>query len=286
MHKVILFYKYTRIEDPAELVRAERARTTQLGFKGRMIVAHEGINGTYEGTPENISVYCRELTADPRFSDIHFKVSDGDGKAFQKLSIKVRPEIVSSYLGEKDVHQTEKTGRHLKPDELKSWYEKGEEFTVIDMRNDYEFKSGHFKNSLASGMENFRDLQKITPRFAHLKTKKVLTVCTGGVRCEKASAYLLQQGFQDVYQLDGGIVSYMEKYPHQEFQGALYVFDNRITMDTVSDPHEVIGVCERCSSASESYVNCANNFCHVHFILCGECQKKDSLCNDCTNKGL
>ena len=149
------------------------------------------------------------------------------------------------------------------------------------MRNAYEHKIGHFENSILPPLENFRDLPKIVEQIKHLKNKTVLTVCTGGVRCEKASGFLITQGFSDVYQLDGGIVSYMSKYPNEDFQGKLYVFDGRVTMGpadlsragfyTDDTKHMIVGKCDACRKQSENYVNCANPVCHRHFIICPKC---------------
>ena len=140
------------------------------------------------------------------------------------------------------------------------------------MRNDYEQKSGYFEGSILSNFENFRDLPTIIPRLKHLKNKRIVTVCTGGVRCEKASGFLLKNGFTEVYQLYGGIVTYMEKYPNQDFKGKLYVFDNRLVIGFNIDApeHEVVGQCKLCGKQVDSYVNCANDLCHYHFICCDE----------------
>lgn len=275
-YKVLLFYKYVHIEDPIALRDSQRALCERLELKGRIIVAHEGINATFEGTPENVAAYRIELEKDPRFQGIHYKYSDGTGTAFPKLSVKARKEIVSLHLGEDDIDPNEMTGVHLTPEELRAWFDRGEEFTIVDMRNGYEHKVGHFEGSVLPPLDNFRDLSKVVDTLAPLKEKKVLTVCTGGVRCEKASGYLVQQGFKDVYQLDGGIVSYMEKYPNEHFKGKLYVFDDRIMMgfDTASDKHEIIGRCEGCKMPSEYYVNCETDGCHRHFISCKECVSK------------
>ncbi|HYD91814.1 MAG TPA: rhodanese-like domain-containing protein, partial [Flavobacterium sp.] len=148
----------------------------------------------------------------------------------------------------------------------------------VDMRNSYEHKTGHFENSILPPMENFRDLPKVVDKISHLKNKTVLTVCTGGVRCEKASGFLVEQGFNEVYQLDGGIVSYMEKYPNEDFKGKLYVFDGRVTMgfQTEDPKHEIVGRCDACNELSENYVNCANLACHRHFINCKKCLEKSN----------
>ncbi len=248
-----------------------------LGLKGRIIVASEGINGTVEGTVENTEKYIEEMVKDSRFANMNWKKSVGDGNSFPRLSVKTRKEIVSLHLedgaGVCDIDPNVTTGKHLKAEELHEWIKSGREFYIVDMRNAYEFKVGHFENSILPPMENFRDLPKVVKQIEHLKNKTVLTVCTGGVRCEKASGFLITQGFTDVYQLENGIVTYMEKYPNEDFKGKLYVFDNRVAMGFYTDDpkHEVIGKCDSCGETSENYVNCANPVCHRHFIACANC---------------
>lgn len=282
MYKIILFYKYVNIEDPEELKKEQMDLCTRLGLKGRVIVAKEGINSTLEGTNENIEEYLKIYLADSRFSDTHIKKSEGTGGSFPKLSVKIRKEIVSLHL-EEDINPNEITGIHLKPEELKKWYESGKEFVVVDFRNDYEFKVGRFKNSVMPKLQNFRDIPKALGEIEDLKDKTVLTVCTGGVRCEKASGLLKREGFKDVYQLDGGMVTYMEKFPAQEFEGSLYVFDNRITMTfDPQDKHKVVGQCDKCETPSERYVNCKWPQCNKHFICCENCSEEDgkSFCSE------
>ncbi len=289
-YKILLYYKYVHINDPKRLMEDQRALCVRLGMKGRIIVAEEGINGTIEGTDSACKEYMEIMKADPRFADIHWKISSGtsDGTAFPRLSIKVRKEIVSLHLTDpegkstsngasdsEDIDPNKLTGVHLKPEELRAWYESGKEFHIVDMRNDYELRVGKFEGTIFPELNNFRDLKKNLDKIADLKDKPVLTVCTGGVRCEKASGLLVREGFKNVYQLDGGIVSYMEKYPGKDFKGSLYVFDKRITMH-FEDPnkHEIIGRCKKCDAPSEHYVNCANLMCHDHFICCENCVEK------------
>lgn len=277
-HTIILFYKYTHIDNPKALRDEQFALCTRLGMRGRMIIATEGINGTYEGTDKACHEYMDIMKSDPRFKDIHWKVSAGttDGTAFPRLSVKVRKEIVSLHLGEEaDIDPNQITGIHLKPEDLHKWYEQGKKFHIVDMRNDYELRVGKFEGTVFPDLNNFRDLKENIKKIKDLKDTTVLTVCTGGVRCEKASGLLVREGFKDVYQLDGGIVSYMEQYPGQDFKGSLYVFDKRIVMN-FDDPnkHEVIGSCSKCSKPSEHYVNCGNLMCHDHFICCLNCLEK------------
>jgi len=266
----ILFYKYVRVEDPKTILDRERAVCAVLGLTGRVIVAKEGINATLEGVPEAIEKYIKHIQSDKRFKFADIKKSRSDGRAFPKLSIKVRSEIVASGLGD-TVKPQKDTGVHLAPTELKKWFEEGKDFEIIDMRNDYEYAVGHFRNSRASGMENFRDLQKVTPAFAEYKEKPVVTVCTGGVRCEKASAYLKTQGFKEVYQLDGGIHTYMEQFPGEDFLGTLYTFDGRVTMDFGGD-RTIVGHCIHCNESAETYADCAIETCGNHFVACDSCR--------------
>lgn len=281
-HVIALFYKYVTIEDPESFKEAHRELCERLGIKGRFIVAAEGLNGTCEGTPDAINAYVQELTSDPRFADMHFKYSQGIGAAFPKIKIKVRPEIVSLGLGDDDFNPNDFTAPHLKPEELHAWFENQKDFVIVDMRNDYEHRVGHFPNSVLPSMKYFRELPKVLPELDHLKDKTVLTVCTGGVRCEKASGYLLKKGFKDVHQLDGGMVSYMEQYPAQNFLGGMYTFDGRIVMDYDDGNHPVIGSCKNCGAATEHVMDCKNESCHGQMVLCNECyaQNGKMYCRD------
>lgn len=278
--KVLLYYKYTKIVDPADLVAGQKTICEKLNLKGRIIVATEGLNGTLEGKEIDIKRYCDDLKKDKRFADIHFKISDGTGSAFPKLSIKVRSEIVSGHLGELDINPAEVTGKYITAEQLHKWIQDKKEFYIVDMRNDFEQEVGMFEGSIKSGMHLFSDLPETAKQISYLKDQTIVTVCTGGVRCEKASGFLVKNGFSDVYQLYGGIVTYMEKYPNEHFAGSLYVFDKRIVMSFGADDskHKVIGKCAKCSSKSENYVNCKDPDCNRHFIACVGCAKRGILC--------
>lgn len=274
-YEILLFYKYVHIENPKALMHEQRALQERLGIKGRTLIASEGINATLEGTKEATREYLNFFLSDPRFSNTHIKRSPGTGSAFPKLVVQVKPEIVATKFA-CELDPNARTGKRLSPRELHEWLHSDKEFYIVDMRNAYEHKVGHFENSILPAMDNFRDLPKFVESLAHLKDKTVLTVCTGGVRCEKASGYLLQNGFSDVYQLDGGIVSYMELYPNEDFVGKLYVFDNRISMGFFTDDpkHQIIGRCEICNEPCERFTNCANDDCHRQRIAHEECQNK------------
>lgn len=289
-YTVLLFYKYVRIDNPEELKVIERERCERLGLKCRTIIAHEGINCTLEGTNENVEKYIQELRTDARFSDIQIKKSEGNGKNFPKISIKVRPEIVTLGLPkDQDIDPNKVTGKHLPPETLYEWLRSGKDISIVDMRNTYEHVSGHFKGSILPPLDNFRDLKDAVQTLEPLKEKTVVTVCTGGVRCEKASGFLVAKGFKDVYQLDGGIVTYMEKFKdNPDFRGSLYVFDERVTMAFV-DPsvRGIVGKCEKCGTASENYANCTYGECRRHYILCKDCtgDTDEVACSvDCAQK--
>ncbi|MES2006598.1 MAG: rhodanese-related sulfurtransferase [Patescibacteria group bacterium] len=280
-HQVLLFYRYVTIPEPEVTSSWLLGLAQKHSLLGRALVAEEGINATFEGKTEDTELFVQEFIQDPLFADIDIKRSHSMGDSFPKLSVKVRNEIVGTRFP-KEVDPRVATAPHLSAEELKTWYESGKDFVVLDMRNSYEFASGHFKNSVDPGLENSRDLPDAVEKLGDLKDKTVLTVCTGGVRCEKMSAYLMNQGFSDVHQLDGGIHTYMEKYPGEDYEGALYTFDQRVTMDFGGE-REVIGVCRLCQNKTERYVNCANNNCHLHFLVCTNCVPvgEPAYCGSC-----
>lgn len=270
-YQVLLFYKYVSIEDPIALAGFIKALAEKHRLLGRVRVAAEGINATLEGNTKQAELFASEILKlkDVQFSEMNIKWSEGDGNTFNKLSVKVRDEIVGTRFG-KEVDPTKNTGRYLRAEEFRHWHESSKEFVVVDMRNDFEYKAGHFKHSINPGLRYSRDLPQALPLLKPYKNKTVVTVCTGGIRCEKMSAYLLKEGFTDVYQLEHGIHDYMQKYPGKDFLGTLYTFDNRLTMD-FGGTREVVGTCEWCHQKTELYVNCKNADCHRLFLLCDTC---------------
>lgn len=275
--EIILFYKYVRIANPAQLMMEQKALQQRLGLKGRTIIAEEGINATIEGTPAALDEYLKELFFDARFVGTPIKRDASEGNSFPRTSVKVRNEIVALGLDPScAIDPNQVTGQRLPPEQLHQWIAENKEFYLVDMRNAYEVLVGHFAGSILPDMDNFRELPKFTESIRHLQEKTVVTVCTGGIRCEKASGYLVSQGFSDVYQLDGGIVSYMRKFPNEDFLGKLYVFDGRIAMGFYTDDpkHQVVGRCLFCQQTSERYTNCKVNDCNRKFIACEECETK------------
>jgi len=276
-HQVLLYYKYIDISDPQAVMLWQRYLCEKLGLKGRIIIASNGINGTVEGTIENTRVYIRETKVYTQFRDIVFKKSTGTGKAFPKLQVRVRKDLVSDQTVDWGVDPHKTTGKYLTAEELHSWITSKKKFYIVDMRNNYEHASGHFEGSILPDIDNFRDLPNVLPQLKKLDDRPIVTVCTGGIRCERASGLLVKHGFNDVYQLKDGIVTYMEKYPNEDFKGKLYVFDQRLVMGFQTDDpkHEIVGRCIVCNNPSESYVNCHKDTCHRHFILCKHCVNAD-----------
>lgn len=280
MYQVLLFYKYVTLDNPQAVADRMRGLAAKHKLLGRGIVAHEGVNATFEGLNEDTERFLEDFLTDERLADMNIKRSAGTGKAFPKLSVKVRDEIVGTRFPKEMADPEVKTTPHIPAEELHALYRRGEDFVVIDMRNSYEYASGHFKNSIDPGMEASRDLPKVVKKLEPYKGKKVITVCTGGVRCEKMSAYLMNNGFADVSQLENGIHAYMEKYPGEDFLGALYTFDKRVVMDFGGN-REKVGTCTRCGVSTEHYINCANLACHAHLLVCEDCAPEGyGFCSD------
>lgn len=280
-YQVLLFYAYVNLEDPETVAHGVRVLAESLGLTGRVIVAYEGINATLEGTVDDTEQFARAVLLDDRFAGMQIKRSHGSGLSFPALSVKVRKEIVGTGFTKEEADPAVRTAPRLSASELRAWFSNNKDFTIVDMRNNYEFASGHFKNSVQPDISASRHLPLAMHNLEPLKEKTVVTVCTGGVRCEKMSAYLQSHGFTDVYQLDGGIHTYMEQFPGQDFQGTLYTFDRRLTMDFGGE-REIIGQCHVCGATTEQYVDCAEDTCHYHFLACTQCSGADgrAFCSD------
>ncbi|QEC52483.1 rhodanese-related sulfurtransferase [Anseongella ginsenosidimutans] len=280
-YRTLLYYCYTPIEDAEQFAGSHLDFCRSLGLKGRIIVAPEGLNGTVSGTEDACETYMTTLHAIPQFSGIDFKVDEVDAPSFVKLHVRYKPEIVHSGLRDPEViNPMEKTGIHLDPADFQQMKDR-DDVVVLDVRSNYEHQLGHFRNALTLDIENFRDFPRKINELAHLKDKKVITYCTGGIKCEKASALLLHEGFREVYQLKGGIIKYGKETDGRDFEGKCYVFDNRIAVDINRHNPSVISVCHNCGKASARMINCANPECNEHFSQCEECGwAMDGCCSD------
>lgn len=266
-------------------MRWQRELCSRLGLKGRVIISKHGINGTLGGDIENLREYKREMNRSILFKGIMYKWSDGNGKEFPRLSVKVRPELVT-FHAEDELQVDEKGvvngGKHLKPEQLhKLVEERGEDVVFFDGRNAYEAAVGRFKNAVVPDTKTTRDFKKELEgdKYSDIKDKPVVTYCTGGIRCEVLSSLMKNRGFKEVYQIDGGIVKYGEKYGDEGlWEGSLYIFDDRMS-HRFSDKSKDIAQCVHCGNKTSNYINCNNISCNQLVLVCEDCSNKQSYCD-------
>ncbi|MBC8065260.1 MAG: rhodanese-related sulfurtransferase [Chlorobia bacterium] len=274
--QILLYYCFVDIPDPEDIAAEQRAWCEELGLRGRVIVAAEGINGTVSGSHEAADAYMEKMREHALFAPTEFKIDDHDRHAFKRLSVKVRSEIVTLGLL---VDTVAHTGKHLAPAEFKAKMADPDAL-ILDIRNDYEFAMGRFKGAVRPPVESFREFPGwIRDNFTDAKHKPILTYCTGGIRCEKLTAFLKEEGFEDVYQLHGGIVAYAKDpgVQGEGFEGDCFMFDDRMSVP-VGPP---VSHCEKCGRLSARYVNCSNVDCNKLYFLCETCEAAKGLsCSD------
>lgn len=282
-YRVLLYYFYTTIEDPEAFADEHLAYCKSIELKGRILVASEGINGTVSGTVEQTDAYMAHMKADPRFDGIVFKIDESEQHVFKKMHVRPRPELVNLSL-EDDVNPHEITGNYLEPAEFLEKMQE-ENTVIVDARNTYEFDVGHFKGAIRPDVETFRDLPDwIRDNKELLEGKQILTYCTGGIRCEKFSGWLKREGFEDVSQLHGGIVTY-GKDPvakGQLWDGQCYVFDERLTVSVNQVEHVIVGRDHFDGEPCERYINCSNPECNKQIIASKE--NEDKHLGGCTHE--
>ncbi len=265
-HYVLLYYCYSHIENPEEYREQHHQLCLDLDLRGRIIIASEGLNGTVSGTKDACQKYMVAVLNDARFSNTEFKIDTNDSPAFEKLHVRVKPEIVHSSLH--TIDPTKNTGEYVEPNEFKEILKEEDEDTVIlDVRSNHEHTIGKFKNAITLDIDNFRDFPEKIKELEKYRDKRIITYCTGGIKCEKASAYLLEQGFENVYQLHGGIIKYGLEAEGENFEGKCYVFDNRIVKDINKVNPKVISKCYVTGEPSDRMVNCANPHCNLHIPM-------------------
>ncbi len=283
MFTVLLYYQYVPIADPDQFRAEHYALCKQLGLKGRILVGKEGLNGTVAGTAEATEQYKQALRRDERFATIQFKEDGYKTNPFPKLKVTVRNEIVT--LGVKGA-DPKQGGEHLSPEQ---WHElaQQDDVVILDGRNNFEAAIGKFKNAITPDIEFFREFPGwVKQNKQKLANKKVLMYCTGGIRCERASALLKEEGIQDVYQLDGGIINYGKHIPNGLWEGSCYVFDERIKVQVNDDAHhQVISQCLFCETKTDQYYNCSNALCNKMILLCDSCLDKSNMaCSEACSK--
>ncbi|MGK2896100.1 MAG: rhodanese-related sulfurtransferase [Candidatus Saccharimonadales bacterium] len=284
MQKILLYYKFTPIQDPEAVKLWQKTLTDSLDLRGRILVSHHGLNGTVGGETESLKKYINETKKFLGFNDIIFKWSDGGREDFPRMSVKHRRELVGFHASDNEYEVDENGviggGQPLKPKQVHELIEKyGDDVVFFDGRNEHEAKIGKFKNAIIPNTNTSRDFinELESDKYDDIKDKKVITYCTGGVRCEVISAMMKKRGFTDVYQIDGGIVKYGETYGDDGlWEGSLRVFDGRMTVE-FSDHTKTIGECTHCCGKTSNFENCALAECNDLVLICEECKQNPDL---------
>lgn len=284
MKKILLYYKFTPLSDPEAVKLWQKTLCDSLGLKGRILVSRHGINGTVGGDIDACKAYIKATKQYPGFKDIVWKWSDGTGQDFPRMSVKHRRELVgfknSDDEFDVDMDGVIGGGKHLQPHEVNEMVEKyGDDVVFFDGRNAHEALVGKFKNAVVPDTRTSRDFiaELESDKYDDIKNKKVISYCTGGIRCEVISSMMKKRGFKDVYQIDGGIVKYGEKYGDDGlWEGALRVFDKRM-VTTFSDHAKTIGACTHCQKKTSNFENCALAECNNLVLICQDCTKNPDL---------
>jgi len=284
MQKILLYYKFTPIKDPQAVMLWQKALCDGLSLRGRVLVSEHGLNGTVGGEIDDLKKYIKATKQFAGFKDIVFKWSEGSRQDFPRMSVKVRRELVGFKNSDDEFAVDENGvvggGQHIKPGAVHELVEKyGDDVVFFDGRNAHEAKIGKFKNAVVPNTNTSRDFiaELESDKYDDIKNKKVITYCTGGIRCEVISAMMKKRGFTDVYQIDGGIVKYGEAYRDDGlWEGSLRVFDDRMTVE-FSDHAKTIGECTHCSGKTSNFENCAHMECNDLVLICQGCKENPDL---------
>lgn len=273
------FYRYVILEDAQAFRDLLYKEWHELGVLGRIYLAYEGVNAQLSVPTANFEAFRKQIDSHPQFKDVPFKIAvEDDGKSFIKLVIKVRKKIVADGLDDNTFDVTN-VGKHLSAEEFNEAMNTPG-VVVVDMRNHYEAEVGRFEGAITPDVDTFREeLPWVVENLKDKKDHKVLMYCTGGIRCEKASAYLRHHGFEDVNQLHGGIISYAQEIKQKgiesKFKGKNFVFDERLG-ERITD--DILSNCHQCGEPCDTHTNCANVDCNLLFIQCENCQKEFNGC--------
>ena len=275
------FYKYVDISVPNELRDELYEVWNQMGVFGRVYIADEGINAQVSIPQQNWEIFKDSVRNNDLFRDVKIKKAIQEGSSFYKLKIKVRKELVA-YDVPKESYDMRKVGKHLTASEYNLALDR-EDSTVVDMRNYYESEIGRFENAIIPDVETSKELlPEVKNLLKGKENEKILLYCTGGIRCEKASSYLIKSGFKDVSQLQGGIIQYAHDIKRNDmkskFRGKNFVFDDRLG-ERITD--DVLSFCHTCGDSCDDHKDCKNDACHILFIQCEKCKK---LYNGCCSK--
>lgn len=296
MFQVIAFYKYVKMKKPKTFAKehlqfCKKLESEGKGFRARILVGNEGLNGVVCGNQEQIKRYKKELAKNADLKNIMFKETKSNFPIFKGIWVRHRKEIVA--LGAKGIGIKtimKKAGKLITPEKFKKLIENEKGLVLLDARNNYEWRIGKFKDALVLDIDNFREfpdaVKKLVMQNPEMKNKKILMYCTGGIRCEKASAVVKKEGLKNVYQLEGGIHAYADKFPDTHWEGKLFVFDDRLAIDVNEKNKEPITNCDICNQRGDIVLDCSNKKCHEMFVCCKKCKEKfNGTCHRCiTNK--
>jgi UPF0176 protein len=282
------FYQYAKIDNPQEFRDYLFLTWNSLDVLGRIYVAHEGINGQLSLPADRFNEFKTELDSIHFLKGIRLNIAiEQDNKSFLKLKVKVREKIVADGLND-DTFDVRNKGIHVNADAFNNLIE-DENTVLVDMRNHYESEIGHFKNAITPDVDTFRESLDIIEEDLkdYKEDKNLVMYCTGGIRCEKASAYFKHKGFKNVFQLEGGIIEYTRQVKAEQlenkFLGQNFVFDER-RAERISD--DVVAQCHQCGNPFDIHSNCANDACHLLFIQCDACKEEMNSCCSITCKEI
>ncbi|MEM1282246.1 MAG: rhodanese-related sulfurtransferase [Chlamydiota bacterium] len=280
---VLAFYKYVELSDPKGEVQKHKDFFTERDITSRIYISEEGINGQMSASHKDAKAYIDWMHSRSEFKDVQFKLHYWHEQVFPKQTVKYRKQLVAI---EESV-DIANTGTHLSPQEWKEMLETSNDHILIDVRNDYEWEVGHFEGAELPKCATFREFKEYAENLETTTDKKkpVMMYCTGGIRCEIYSAVLKEKGFENVYQLDGGIINYGLKEGSKKWLGKLFVFDDRLTVPISDEDPDVISKCHQCGCQTDNYYNCANMDCNKLYICCNECLEKlkGCCCESCTD---
>lgn len=287
--KIILFYKFTPLVDPEAIRLWQRTLCEANDLTGRILISKDGINGTVGGSLNQVNRYIRVMKDFAPFKDMEYKWSEGRGDEFPRLQVRVRDEIVTFGVPEEiivDENGIVGGGIHLSPTEVNELVaSRGDDVVFFDGRNEYEAAIGKFKNAVVPPIETTPEFVKMleSGAYDHLKDKPIVTYCTGGIRCEVLSLIMKNRGFKEVYQIDGGIVRYAEKFKDSGlWEGSLYVFDRRFKLDYGAET-KIFSSCHMCNTPTSDFHNCSHLTCRRRTLVCPTCraQTDEVFCHDC-----
>lgn len=288
-YKTLIFYKYIKINIPKVIIKEIYDFCVDIGIVGRIIISSEGINGSISGTNEECDLFIKKVTSYIFFTDMFIRSSNSIERSFKSIKVKYKKKLLQ-FGTVKKIDPLLEHGKHLDPQVFFEMKDK-EETVILDVRNNIEHKVGKFRNAITLDIDHFRDFpDKINELKLH-RNKKILTYCTAGIRCEIATAFLKQNGFNEVYQLEGGILNYAKVKGGVDFFGKCYVFDERQTIEINTINPMEISKCEICNNVTSKIINCANPECNHLTCICEKCADKyegccSEKCKKCSQKRI